>query len=303
LSRKTPRLFLLLFGLTVASCYVHVSTKYFNRNAAILTRNFASKSEGEYEDLTVVELKRILREKGLPVSGVKAELVTRLTASSSNSIHSREGVEKNEIRRDAIEDYERGKSVPSSVRKGMTIEVKVVKYGALGASVEVVESVMGAVGGLILQDQLDYWVALNGREPRVGEVLNAYVQKVRDDGKLDIALRPVGYDKVTEARDRILEALEQSKSGSLPVGDKSSPEDVWAQFPGMSKGQFKTGIGALLREGAVKTSEFVLTLIPKSERVPMAAQPYSGKSPRGWVAPEGSTLFIGNLPFTTDNMR
>lgn len=29
-----------------------------------------------------------------------------------------------------------------------------------------------------------------------------YVLQIREDGKMDIALRPVGYDKVTTARDQ-----------------------------------------------------------------------------------------------------
>jgi hypothetical protein len=32
--------------------------------------------------------------------------------------------------------------------------------------------------GLILQDQIEYWAALNKRDPQVGEILNAYIQKV-----------------------------------------------------------------------------------------------------------------------------
>jgi hypothetical protein len=35
----------------------------------------------------------------------------------------------------------------------------------------------------------------------------------------------------------------------------------------------------------------------------MEALPYSGKSPKGWRAPEGTTLFVGNLAFSVDNMR
>lgn len=59
----------------------------------------------------------------------------------------------------------------------------------------------------------------------------------------------------------------------------------------------------ICREGAIKTSDDRLTLVPMGERVPMEAQPYSGKSPKGWRAPEGVTLFVGNLAFTVDNMR
>ena len=57
------------------------------------------------------------------------------------------------------------------------------------------------------------------------------------------------------------------------------------------------------REGAIMTSDDRLVLVPIGKRVPMEAQPYSGKSPKGWRAPEGTTLFVGNLAFSVDNMR
>jgi CvfB-like winged helix domain len=148
-------------------------------------------------------------------------------------------------------------------------------------------------------------------------------------------------------------ALEATEDGELAVGDKSSPEDIWKILPGLSKAQYKAGIGALLRwggmispsifdtaasflfsstsfiwtpasenysillvsptpshqlprscrEGAITTSADRLTLVPPSERTPMEALPYSGKSPKGWRAPEGTTLFVGNLAFSVDNMR
>lgn len=31
------------------------------------------------------------------------------------------------------------------------------------------------------------------------------------------------------------------------MGDKSSPEDIWKLLPGLSKAQYKAGVGALLR--------------------------------------------------------
>jgi predicted RNA-binding protein (virulence factor B family) len=46
---------------------------------------------------------------------------------------------------------------------------------------------------------------------------------------------------------RVLAALEATADGELAVGDKSSPEDIWKILPGLSKAQYKAGIGALLR--------------------------------------------------------
>jgi hypothetical protein len=46
---------------------------------------------------------------------------------------------------------------------------------------------------------------------------------------------------------RVMAALEATEDGELAVGDKSSPEDIWKILPGLSKAQYKAGIGALLR--------------------------------------------------------
>ena len=53
-------------------------------------------------------------------------------------------------------------------------------------------------------------IQVHGGEPQVGQTVTAYVQNVRTDGKVDVALRPVGFDKVLFARNKILEALKVS---------------------------------------------------------------------------------------------
>ena len=69
-----------------------------------------------------------------------------------------------------------------------------------------------------------------------GEILPAYVQKVRDDGKLDIGLRAFGgKQKSLEVSEQIMEKLKESPDGILEVGDRSAPEEINRLFPGVSK--------------------------------------------------------------------
>ena len=184
--------------------------------------------------------------------------------------------------------------------RGDSIMAKVLSYGPLGASIKVVKPAQAAMlTGLVLRTEIAYWIELHGYEPALGEIIPAFVQNIRNDQKVDVSLRPIGYDKVVESRDKIMKALEESSTGSLPLGDKSLPEDIWKTFPGMSKGQFKSGIGALLREGAIIISTNEMTYVKEGERVPLQAEPWNGKSPRGWRAPDDATLFIGNLAFAS----
>lgn len=84
----------------------------------------------------------------------------------------------------------------------------------------------------------------------LGEVRDAYVKRIRpDDSRVAISLRPQGFENIVSERDRVLNALREN-GGSLPVSDKSSPEEIHARF-GLSKGSFKKLIGNLYRDGII----------------------------------------------------
>ncbi|MCB0793532.1 MAG: GntR family transcriptional regulator, partial [Flavobacteriales bacterium] len=51
---------------------------------------------------------------------------------------------------------------------------------------------------------------------RVGEVLTGYVRAVREDGKLDISLEPLGYDRSIDEHVRVLTERLQANDGTLP---------------------------------------------------------------------------------------
>ncbi|WP_337840303.1 S1-like domain-containing RNA-binding protein [Rheinheimera sp.] len=85
---------------------------------------------------------------------------------------------------------------------------------------------------------------------RIGYKGTAYVQKLRDDGKIDLLLDKPGYEKTQQLTDVILAKL-QKAGGTLPLSDKSSPEQIAAEF-GVSKKVFKQAIGALYKAGAIR---------------------------------------------------
>ena len=139
-------------------------------------------------------------------------------------------------------------------QKGDQIQVEVVNFGPLGASVEVIGLGHGddvqllpadapeAYGyGLILQKEISYFRnARDNIDVVRGEILPAYVQHVRpEDGKLDISLRSYGGKaKSADAGTQILERLEK-EGGFLPIGEKSTPQEINDEFPGVSKSVFK----------------------------------------------------------------
>lgn len=85
---------------------------------------------------------------------------------------------------------------------------------------------------------------------QVGEIITAYVKQVREDGKIDLSIVPLGYsDSIDVYTQQIMDGLEKN-NGVLKLGDKSSPESIKAVL-GMSKKAFKKAIGKLYKSGTV----------------------------------------------------
>ncbi|MCC7453660.1 MAG: GntR family transcriptional regulator [Crocinitomix sp.] len=94
-----------------------------------------------------------------------------------------------------------------------------------------------------------------------GQKIKGYVQKVRDDEKLDISLQPAGYEKVDAIAQNILDKLAK-RGGYIEAGDKSSPETIKHVF-GISKKVFKKAIGALYRNQQITIEEEGIRLVKK----------------------------------------
>lgn len=86
-----------------------------------------------------------------------------------------------------------------------------------------------------------------------GDQTYGFVRKVREDGKLDIALRKKGLENLQEGAQTIVDELESS-GGFLPVNDKSSPEEIQSLLQ-MSKKNFKKSVGILYKQKAIKIDE------------------------------------------------
>ncbi len=88
------------------------------------------------------------------------------------------------------------------------------------------------------------------RKVAIGDMLTGYVKSIRPDNKIDISLQPIGTDSLEPTANLIYQKL-VSNGGSLPLHDKSDPEDIKAMLQ-MSKKMFKKGIGTLYRERKIE---------------------------------------------------
>ena len=89
---------------------------------------------------------------------------------------------------------------------------------------------------------------------KIGTRKQGYIKKIREDGLVDVALRPQGFVPASEqARKTILAALDR-EGGYLPLHDKSDPKEIRNRLH-MSKKLFKNSIGNLYKDGLISIED------------------------------------------------
>lgn len=92
-----------------------------------------------------------------------------------------------------------------------------------------------------------------------GQKVKGYINKIREDDKIDLLLEKPGYEKVDAISQKILDELKENK-GFMAVSDKSSPEMIKAMF-GISKKNFKKAIGGLYKKRLISFESDGIKLI------------------------------------------
>lgn len=142
------------------------------------------------------------------------------------------------------------KQDPSGYAPGTEVELLVIERTDLGWRV----AVDGVWEGLLFdEDARSVHIAR-------GERLRGWVKRLRDDGKLDLSVHPVGKAALASDRDRLLQRLEEAPDGWLPVHDKSDPDEI-EYATGLSKKAFKRALGMLYRERLVEIGENGIRLV------------------------------------------
>lgn len=124
---------------------------------------------------------------------------------------------------------------PPRYQEGEEVDLLVYAKTDLGYSA-VVNS---CHAGMIYENEVFQKLAL-------GQRLQGYVKKIRDDRKIDLRLQRTGVQGVDDISQTILNTL-KDHGGMVAVTDKNPPEDIYAMF-GVSKKVFKKAIGALYKK-------------------------------------------------------
>ncbi len=138
---------------------------------------------------------------------------------------------------------------PVDFKVNQEVDILVIGFNDIGIDV----IVNGEFSGMLYRNEVFKII-------EAGDRAKAYVKKIREDGKLDLALQPQGYRKVVPtAAEQILEALKYY-NGFLAVTDKTTPAEIERQFH-MSKKTFKKAIGSLYKARIIKIEDSGITLI------------------------------------------
>ena len=130
-----------------------------------------------------------------------------------------------------------------TVGKGDTVSLLVFGRSELGLSV----IVNNKHQGLVHANEVFKPVS-------IGDRITGYVKTIREDNKLDITLQPIGYRQYIDVHTAMVAKRIQANKGFLPLSDKSSAEEIYAEF-GISKKAFKKALGALYKERLVRIGE------------------------------------------------
>lgn len=90
-------------------------------------------------------------------------------------------------------------------------------------------------------------------ELQLDQEITGYINRIRDNGEIDLILQPFGNLGADELGRKILQLLKKS-NGSLPINDHSPAEQIYKLF-GVSKKKFKIALGGLYKNRLIVISD------------------------------------------------
>lgn len=119
-------------------------------------------------------------------------------------------------------------------KEGDKVKALVFKYTNIGFKAIVDNQFLGMIYHNQIFDQIN-----------VGDSIELYINKVREDGKLDLLIQKPGHKAIDDSSEAVLSYL-KSNDGFTPINDKTAPEVIYDIFK-MSKKQYKKALGGLYK--------------------------------------------------------
>ena len=140
-----------------------------------------------------------------------------------------------------------------NLKTGDKVHLTIERETPLGFTV----LIEGEFEGLLYND--DVYIALEEGMEGIG-----FIKNIREDGKIDVSLRPQGFLNVIDTdSETVLEQLKESPNGYILITDKSSPDSIRSHF-NMSKKSYKKALGNLYKQKLINISGDRIELVGKS---------------------------------------
>ena len=91
-----------------------------------------------------------------------------------------------------------------------------------------------------------------------GTHVGGFIKKIREDGKIDVALQKQGIVAAKEVKDVLLQKLQEG-GGILKLSDSSAPEVIYEML-GISKKNFKKAVGMLYKDEKIELGKDFIRL-------------------------------------------
>lgn len=116
---------------------------------------------------------------------------------------------------------------------------------------------------------------------RVGEIVKVRASFIREDGRVNLSMRPLKQVGRDEDSEKLLQVLMERPNGAMPYSDQTPADIIMSRFS-ISKAAFKRAMGKLMKEGLVYQKENWTHLKPEALeelRKAQAEQAEAGFSP------------------------
>jgi uncharacterized protein len=138
--------------------------------------------------------------------------------------------------------------VPGNLNEGLKVRGLVYKKTDLGFNVIVDSQFMGLLYNSAIFEPLT-----------IGQSIVCFIDKVRDDGKIDLRLKKGGVESIDEDAQKFLDFLEEN-DGHTTITDRSSPREIQEKL-GLSKKAFKRAVGNLYKKRLITIQPGEIKLI------------------------------------------
>lgn len=138
-------------------------------------------------------------------------------------------------------------------KPGQKVDLKIIRETPLGF----IAKINGVDKGLLYHNEIF-------EKLMPGDELPGFVNRIRENGEIDLLLHEFGNLGAEALGEKILEQLNQ-QNGFLPINSNSPAEQIYSRF-GVSKKKFKIALGGLYKKRVIAIEDDGIRLVSSPKK-------------------------------------